>query len=117
MVNRAFATKTGLTDPLEKTVVLHDTRRRIIGVIENHVDNLYRSKEPEPFIFYPAGKNQYVLLEVRTEHANLGEVQKYLEATWKQLFPARGFESQYQEDLVLKNSREVNSNLERIVSS
>jgi ABC-type antimicrobial peptide transport system permease subunit len=114
VVNRAFATKTGLTDPLEETVILHDIRRRIIGVIENHVDNLYRSKEPEPFIFYPAGKNQYVLLEVRTEHANLGEVQKYLEATWKQLFPARGFESQYQEDLVLKNSREVNSNLERI---
>ena len=114
VVNRAFVSKTGLIDPLEKTVILHDNKRRILGVIENHVDNLYRSKEPEPFIFYPAGKNQYVLLEVRTEPANLGEVQKYLETTWKQLFPSRGFQSQYQEDLVLKNSREVNSNLEKI---
>ncbi len=114
VVNRAFVAKTGLVDPIEKTVILHDNKRRILGVIENHVDNLYRSKEPEPFIFYPAGKNQYVLLEVRTEPANLGEVQKYLETTWKQLFPSRGFQSQYQEDLVLKNSREVNSNLERI---
>jgi ABC-type antimicrobial peptide transport system permease subunit len=114
VVNKAFIAKTGLTDPLEKTVILHDTRRRIIGVIENHVDNLYRSKEPEPFIFYPAGKNQYVLMEVRTEPENLGEVQKYLEKTWKQLFPSRGFESQFQEDLVLKNSRETNANLETI---
>ena len=114
VVNRAFVAMTGLVDPLEKTVILHDIKRRILGVIENHVDNLYRSKEPEPFIFYPAGKNQYVLLEVRTEPANLGEVQKYLEATWKQLFPSRGFQSQYQEDLVLKNSREVNANLEKI---
>lgn len=114
IVNRAFVAKTGLVDPLEKTVILHNNKRRIIGILENHVDNLYRSKEPEPFIFYPAGKNQYVLMEVRTEHTDLGEVQKYLETTWKQLFPARPFESQYQEDLVLKGSRQTNANLEKI---
>jgi putative ABC transport system permease protein len=114
IVNKAFVQKTGLKDPLDKIVTLHDNKRRILGVIENHVDNLYRSKDPEPFIFYPAGKNQYVLMQVRTEHANLGEVQKYLEATWKELFPARYFESNFQEDLVLKNSRETNANLERI---
>jgi ABC-type antimicrobial peptide transport system permease subunit len=114
IVNKAFVEKTGLTDPLEKIVILHDNKRRILGVIENHVDNLYRSKDPEPFIFYPAGKNQYVMMQVKTEHANLGEVQQYLETTWKQLFPGRAFESQFQEDLVLKNSREMNANLEKI---
>jgi putative ABC transport system permease protein len=114
IVNKAFVEKTGLKDPLEKGVILHDKKRRILGVIENHVDNLYRSKEPEPFIFYPAGKNQYVLMQVRTEHENLGEIQKYLEATWKQLFPSRYFESQFQEDLVFKNSRQANANLEKI---
>jgi hypothetical protein len=101
IVNKAFVEKTGLKDPLEKTVILHDTKRRILGVIENHVDNLFRSKEPEPFIFYPAGKNQYILMQVRTEHADLGEVQKYLEATWKQVFPTKEFVSQFQEDYVL----------------
>ena len=114
VVNKAFIAKTGLTDPIEKTVILHDNRRRIIGVIENHVDNLYRSKEPEPFIFYPAGKNQYVLMEVRTEHADIGEIKKYLETTWKELFPSRPFESNFQEDLVLKSSRQANANLEKI---
>ncbi len=114
IVNKAFVQKTGLTDPLDKIVILHDTKRRILGVIENHVDNLYRSKDPEPFIFYPAGKNQYVTLLVKTEKADLPEIQKYLEKTWKELFPGRAFESQFQEDLVLKDSRNANANLEKI---
>jgi len=114
IVNKAFVQKTGLTDPVEKIVVLHDVRRRILGVVENHVDNLYRSKEFEPFIFYPAGKNQYITLLVKTSHDELKAVQKDLEATWKEIFPTRPFESQYQEDLVLRGSRETNANLEKI---
>jgi putative ABC transport system permease protein len=114
IVNRAFLAKTGLKDPLEKIVYLHEGKRRVLGVIENHVDNLYRSKDPEPFIFYPAGKHQYILLLVKTEQANLGETQKYLEKTWKELFPTKPFESNFQEDLVFKNSRETNANLEKI---
>ena len=114
IVNKAFVEKTGLTDPLDKIVILHDNKRRILGVIENHVDNLYRSKDPEPFIFYPAGKNQYVTLLVKAEKGDLPEIQKYLEITWKEVFPGRAFESQFQEDLVLKDSRNANANLEKI---
>ena len=114
IVNKAFVEKTGLTDPLDKIVILHDNRRRILGIIENHVDNLYRSKDPEPFIFYPAGKNQYINMLVKTEKADLLEIQKYLEKTWKEVFPGRAFESQFQDDLVLKGSRDANANLERI---
>lgn len=114
VVNKAFVEKTGLMDPLEKIVILHDNPRRILGVIENHVDNLFRSKEPEPFIFYPAGKNQYITMLVRSEAADLAETQKYLEGKWKELFPTKQFEAQFQEDLVLKDSRETNANLEKI---
>ncbi|MBA4055531.1 MAG: hypothetical protein C0490_12520 [Marivirga sp.] len=114
IVNKAFVEKTGLVDPLDKSVTLHDKKRHIVGVIENHVDNLYRSKEIEPFIFYPAGKNQYVNLVVKTEHSDLPEVQKYLEKVWKELYPTKPFESKFQEDLVLQGSRELNANLEKI---
>jgi ABC-type antimicrobial peptide transport system permease subunit len=114
IVNKAFVAKTGLVSPLEKIVILHDVRRRILGVVDNHVDNLYRSKEYEPFIFYPAGKNQYITLLVKTDQGYLPEAQKYLEQTWKEIFPTRPFESQFQEDLVLRGSRETNANLEKI---
>ena len=114
LVNTAFLAKTGLKSPIDQIVVLHDVRRRILGVVENHVDNLFRSKEYEPFIFYPAAKNQYITLLVKTEAGDLAETQKYLETTWKEVFPTRPFESQFQEDLVLKGSRETNANLEKI---
>ncbi len=114
IVNKAFVEKTGLVDPLDKIVTLHDKRRHVVGVVENHVDNLYRSKEIEPFIFYPAGKNQYVNLVVKAEHSDLPEVQKYLEKVWKELYPTKPFESRFQEDLVLQGSRELNANLEKI---
>jgi ABC-type antimicrobial peptide transport system permease subunit len=115
IVNKAFVEKTGLVkDPIDKVVTLHDIRRRIVGVVENHIDNLYRAKEMEPFIFYPAGKNQYVNLVVKTEHDNLPEIQKYLEKVWKELYPTKPFESKYQEELVLAGSRELNTNLEKI---
>jgi ABC-type antimicrobial peptide transport system permease subunit len=114
IVNKAFVEKTGLKDPLEKIVILHDGRKRILGVIENHIDNLFRSKDPEPFIFYPAGKNQYFTMLIRTEPADVAETQKYLEAKWKELFPTKEFSSHFQEDLVLKDSRETNANLEKI---
>jgi putative ABC transport system permease protein len=114
MVNRAFLDRTGLNDPLEKTIILHDKKRVIIGVLENHIDNLFRSGDAEPFVFYPAGKPQYVNLIVKTERSDIAETQKYLESTWKRLFPTRPFESALQEDIVLKNSKETNANLEKI---
>jgi putative ABC transport system permease protein len=85
-----------------------------LGVIENHIDNLFRSSEAEPFVFYPAGKAQYVTLIVKAEKADVAETQKYLETTWKRVFPARPFESTLQEDILLKNSKETNANLEKI---
>lgn len=114
IVNKAFVEKTMLQDPLEKIVVLHDVRRVILGVVENHIDNVHRAKEPEPFVFYPATKAQYVLLLVKAEKSDLPEVKKYLEKTWKELFPTKPFESQYQDEAVLKDSRETNANLEKI---
>lgn len=114
VVNKAFVESTGLKDPIDQVVILHDIRRHIVGVVENHVDNLYRSKEMEPFVFYPTTKNKYFNLIVKTEHENLPEIKQYLEKVWKELYPTKPFESNYQEDLVLAGSRELNGNLEKI---
>jgi putative ABC transport system permease protein len=114
IVNRAFVERLGLDEPLEKVVLLHKIRRRILGVVDNHIDNLYRSKEPEPFIFFPLGKNQYNTLLVKTEQHDLVETQKYLEATWKEIFPGKPFESQFQQDILLNYSKRMNGNMKQI---
>lgn len=114
VVNKAFLEKTGITDPIDHVVVLHQVRRRIIGVVDNHIDNLFRSRIPEPFIFYLTATNQYITMQVRTEPENIGEIQKYLEKTWKEIFPGKPFTSNYQDELVLGGIRRTNSNLEKI---
>lgn len=114
IVNKAFLKKLAMTDPLEKVLFLHNEKRIILGVAENHIDNLYRSKEPEPFVFYPAGKNQYVTMVVKTEVADLAETRAYLEKKWKEVFPAEPFESQYQTEMVMGDSRATNANLQKV---
>ena len=114
IVNKAFVDAVGMSDPIDAVVVLHNVRRRILGVIENHIDNLFRSKDPEPFVFYPAAKHQYITLLVKTERRDLAETQKYLEATWKEIFPGKPFESQFQQDVLLMGSKKMNGNMKKI---
>jgi ABC-type antimicrobial peptide transport system permease subunit len=114
VVNKAFLNKVNMKDPLDKVVTVHNVKRHIIGVIENHVDNLYRSKEPEPFVFYPTQPIYYKMMVVRAEAADLAATQKFLEATWKRIYPGKPFESKFQEDIVLKDTKSTNANLEKI---
>ncbi len=114
IVNRAFLNKVGMKDPLDKIVTVHDKKRHVVGVIENHVDNLYRARDPEPFVFYPADPKDYKMMQVRAEAKDLAGVKQYLEDTWKKLYPTRPFESKFQEEIVLADVQKVNSNLKRI---
>ena len=114
IVNRAFVEQTGMKDPVNKEIRLHNERRVILGVVDNHIDNFYRSKKAEPFVFYPAGKNQYVAMQIKAEPQDLPEIKTYLEKTWKELFPARPFESSFQEELVMADARRSNTNMQKI---
>jgi len=114
IVNQALLKKINMTNPLDKIITVHEKKRHIVGVVDNHVDNLFRSKEPEPFIFYPADSSEYKMIEVRAEQNDLAETKTYLETTWKKLFPTKPFEGQFQEDIVLKETKNVNANLKNI---
>jgi putative ABC transport system permease protein len=114
IVNETFVEKLNLKDPLDKVISVHEKKRHIVGVIKNHVDNLFRSKEPEPFVFFPAEKKSYELMLVKTAPEDLAETQKFAEKTWKDLFPEKPFNSQFQDDILLENTKRTNSNLKNI---
>ena len=114
IVNQAFLEKTGLQDPIDKMVYLNNLDRPILGVIENHIDNLYRSKDPEPFIFHTAHAHNFFQVLVKANPEDLPEIQQYLEATWKELFPTRPFVARLQDDFLFQGSRRTNANLEKI---
>jgi len=114
VVNQAFLDKVGMKDPIDKVVTVHEKKRHIVGVIENHVDNLFRSKEAEPFLFYTADSTAYKLMEVRAEAIDLPAVKSFIEETWKKVFPTKPIEIQFQEDIVLAETKSVNGNLKKI---
>lgn len=115
IVNKAFLKKAGLGDgALDKIITVHQKRRHIIGIMENHIDNLFSSKEPEAMVFYPAEANEYKVLLVKTDPSNLKATKEFLEETWKKLFPTKPFDSRFQEEIVLQGTRETNANLEKI---
>jgi ABC-type antimicrobial peptide transport system permease subunit len=114
IVNKAFLEKVKMTDPLDKVITIHGNKRHIVGVVENHIDNLYRSKEPEPFVYIPSLPADYKMVLIRAESDDLLGIQKSMEKTWKQLFPEKPFVSRLQEDIVMKETKSVNTNLEKI---
>ncbi|HYF70165.1 MAG TPA: FtsX-like permease family protein [Ohtaekwangia sp.] len=114
VVNKAFLKKVNMVDPLDKIVVVHEVKRHIVGVIEDHIDNLFRSKEPEPFVFYPATPDAYKLMLVKVNAADRGEIDKYIGKIWKETFPTKSYESKFQEDIVLEETKRTNANLKQI---
>jgi len=114
IVNRAFLEKSNLKNPLERFVTLEGTKRQIIGVVENHLDNISRSKEAEPFLFYLVEPEKYKVMVINTKASDLSETYKYVETKWHQLFPNRPFQGQLQDDILLGNSRELAGNMGKI---
>ena len=101
-------------DPIGQEIYVHSIKRKVIGVIDNFVDNIYRSADPEPLVFYPATEEWWKRVIVRTDPDDLAEVNEYLEESWKELYPTQPYNSQYQEDVLLENTKQLNGNMTQI---
>lgn len=101
-------------DPIGQYVTLREQKKKIVGVIEDFVDNIFRSKEPEPYIFYATVGDRWKNMIVRAEAEDLGEINDYLEQQWKMMYPTKPYSSHYQEDILLAESNQTNGNLKKI---
>ena len=101
-------------DPIGQYVTVREQKKKIVGVIEDFVDNVFRSKEPEPYIFYATVGERWRNMIVRADAENLGEINEYLEQQWKQMYPTKPYSSHYQEDILLAESNQTNGNLKKI---
>ncbi|MFT6867750.1 MAG: putative ABC transport system permease protein [Cyclobacteriaceae bacterium] len=115
VVSRRFTEKLGIQDdPIGQIIDIRGEKRRIKGVIEDFVDNLYRSKEPEPFIFYATIPQRWRQIVVRADAGDLKKANEELEKVWKQNFPSKPYESRYQEDILGSDVQRLNRNLQKI---
>jgi hypothetical protein len=114
VVNEAFVKHSRLANPVGRELTLHGTRHTIVGVVADHLDNLQRARLPEMFVFYAAGRHQYVSLLVKTKPEDRAVVMQSLEKKWKELLPGQPFDCRYQDDVLLKNTRAINANFEKM---
>jgi len=114
VVNKTFLTLAGIEDPLNTVVSVRGEKRKIIGVVEDHIDNVYRSAEVEPFVFYASKRYEYHIMLVKSEVQDLPGVKSDVEAIWKKEFPDKAFMAEFQEELMMGNFRGLNNNMKNI---
>lgn len=101
-------------DPIGQYVTVREQKKKIVGVIEDFVDNVFRSKEPEPYIFYATVGDRWRNMVIRAQPNDLKEINSYLEQEWKKMYPTKPYSSRFQEDVLLAESNQTNGNLKKI---
>ncbi len=115
VVTRQFLKTLGIEgDPIGTQITIREQRRRIVGVVDDFVDNVFRSKDPEPFLFYPTRPDRWRQMVIRADEDNLASINEELEASWKEIFPSKPYVSFYQEDVVMQGLKQTNGNLKNI---
>jgi hypothetical protein len=115
LVDESFVTFHNLENPIDTRVVFQEKNYRIIGVVQDHLSNLFIDNNLEEGHFYRvATPAQYHLLIARVDESDLESTKDYIETKWKELFPNKPFESQSQEEIVFNEAIETNTNLTQI---
>ena len=115
IVDESFVTFNKLEDPLDTRLIFQEKKYRIVGVVQDHLSNLFNSDDLEEGHFFRLiGPEEYGLLIARIDENDHEEVVADIEAKWKELFPNKPFESQSQEDILFEGAIQTNRNLTQI---
>ncbi len=95
IVNEAAAEMIGSKDIIGKTVMDGDTRKQIIGVVENfNIKSLRNRMEPCFIRFLPSGSDVMVKLAAGQENATIGKLREF----YKEFHPGYPFEFSFLDD-------------------
>lgn len=110
IITNRVARMFGLDDPIGKEIVWMDTMKfYVVGVVKDIYNRgLWRELEPVMIRYSPPA--DYKHLSLSAAPGKLVEVNKYMEAHWKEVFPNRKFASMYMDEEV-REAAEVNINI------
>ena len=113
IVNRKFIDDLGWTTATGRYVTLYDTTRlNIIGVVEDFYTNGLWNKI-EPTILRLSSSDQYSVLAVRANKADLPGILEDISLKWKNIEPDRIFGGQLQED-TLQEEKDINGSILKV---
>jgi putative ABC transport system permease protein len=95
LVSEKFVETFGWKDPIGKQVTLHDTvKLYVVGVVKNvYTNGLWR--EMDPLMIRAAAKDDYRIVLVNAPTDKVTEVNTFMEAKWKTVFPNRLYTGNY----------------------
>lgn len=111
LVNQMFAEEYSLDPAIGSVVTIDSIEYIVIGVVNDFFHSGLWS-EIRPFMLRYVPEDQYRYLVIRSETAAEGDMLKYLEETWKELFPENPFTGFYQDE-VTAQARQVNESIRR----
>ncbi len=115
IVDASFVKFHNLKNPIDTRVVFQDQPYRIVGVVQDHVSNLFSDDNLEEGHFFRSAKpEQYHLLVARIDPNDFEDTKEYIEGKWKEIFPNKPFELRSQEEVLFEDAMETNRNLTQI---
>ena len=113
IVSKAFVEEFGMETVVGERIMMGDTMPLyIVGVVEDLYLYGFWSKK-DPMLFRRGVDERMRTLAVRGAPENLGEINEYLEKTWKEIIPNQPYEGFFQDDL-MDEARDVNRNIKNI---
>ena len=114
LVNEAFLKKTGIIDPLNQQIIVHNEKRQIVGVVANHKERGERAHVDEPFVYYRIDPKDYTMLVVNSKPEHLAATYQFLQKTWQKNIITKPFVGRYQEDILLKKLHHANNTMSKV---
>lgn len=110
IVTKGFADQFGWADPIGKEVMWNDTvRLYVVGMIKDvYTRGLWGPKDPMMIRYTSPEKYSHVI--VRAPVAKLTDVNRFMEAQWKQVFPNRMYNGRILQE-GMAEAATVNSNI------
>jgi putative ABC transport system permease protein len=107
IVNQAAVKAMEMDDPVGKELRVWDSRRRIIGVVEDyHFESLHNKIIPMAMRIDP---NWLYQACVRISATNVPKTLAFLEAQWKKIYPEYPFEYRFLDDIIRNQYRSEQS--------
>jgi len=115
IVDESFVRFHKLENPIDTKLTFQEQQYRIVGVVQDHVSNLFYNDNLEEGHFYRSARpEQYRVLIARIDPENLVEAKEFIAAKWKELYPNKPFEARSQEEILFTGAMETNRNLTQI---
>lgn len=107
IVNETLVKEMGWDNALDRHVEADGRPFKIIGVMKDFKQLGMRAETP-PIIMHFVRPDRFYSMSVRVDKRDMGEVRDYLEATWRELFPAFPFYGRPLEEVALSQDYQMN---------